>query len=105
MTYTLLVTGYDSLSYRKGLPCCVKAGARSFTRGIDSDVGPLETKTDDRDMQLIVPLPDMMAISCRSGAVQSAGHNAIALDAGVYNYEVVEGCEQLNDQRNGINNN
>ena len=56
----------------------------SFIRGIDPDVGPLETDTDDRDMPLPAPLPDMMAIGSRGGAVQQADHNAIVQDAGVY---------------------
>ena len=41
-----------------------------------------------------------MAIGSRGGAVQLADHNAIAPDAGVY--EVVRGCEQVNDQSNGM---
>ena len=79
------------------------AAMEGFTRGIDPDVGPLETDTDDRDMQLAAPLPDMMAIGSRDGAVQLADHNAIAPDAGVYDDEVVRNCEQLNDQSDGMN--
>ena len=45
----------------------------------------------------------MMAIGDRGGAVQLADHNAIALDAGVYDDEVVRGCEQVKEQSNGIN--
>ena len=46
----------------------------------------------------------MMAIGSRGGAVQLADHNAIAPDAGVYDDdEVVRGCEQVNDQSNGMN--
>lgn len=74
------------------------AALEGFTRGIDPDVDPLETDTDDGDM-----LPNIMAIGSRGRAVQLADHNAMAPDAGVYDDKVVEGCEQLNDQSNGMN--
>jgi hypothetical protein len=55
-------------------------------------------------MQLAASLPDMMAIGRRGGAVQLADHNAIAPDAGAYDDdEVIRGCEQVNDQSNGMN--
>ena len=41
-------------------------------------------------MQLAAPLPDMMIIGGRDGAVQLADHYAIAPDAKVYNDNAVQ---------------
>ena len=61
------------------------AASEGFTRGIDLDVGP-----HDKDMQLAAPLPDMMIIGGRDGALQLADHYAIAPDAGVYNSNTMQ---------------
>ena len=66
------------------------AASEGFTRGIDPDVGPLDVGPHDKDMQLAAPLPDMMIIGGRDGAVQLADHYAIAPDAGVYGDDAVQ---------------
>ena len=38
-------------------------------------------------MQLAAPLPDMMIVGGRYGAVQLSDHYAIAPDAGVYDFD------------------
>ena len=53
------------------------AASEGFTRAIDPDVGSLDVGPHDKDMQLAAPLPDMMIIVCRDGAVQLADHYAI----------------------------
>lgn len=76
------------------------AASESFIRGIDPDVGALESKIDDdRDMHLAAPLPDMMAIGDRDGDVQLADHYAIAPDAGVYSDGAVQGTLQHDDDQ------
>jgi Reverse transcriptase (RNA-dependent DNA polymerase) len=59
------------------------AETEGFTRGMDPDLGPLDLDIDDRDPQLTAPLPEMMPLDGRDGAVQLADHQAIAPDAGV----------------------
>ena len=72
------------------------AAMEDFTRGIDPDVVLCETDTDDRDMRLAAPSPDMMVIGSRGGAVQPADHNVIAPDAEVYDDDEVDrGCGKL----------
>lgn len=50
------------------------AETRGITRGIDADVGSLEVDNDDRNMQLAIPLPDIIA----NGNVQLVDYCAIA---------------------------